>query len=481
MGVSVLVAGAVLWGTSRAVSSPQGAAQANHTWEQWLATDDGRRAAETVVRLPQTTWQAPTGGIAQRAFVRRLAEGAWHCLTDIADRKTALPLDRLDLAPIPELRRRTSTTNTGLDLACTVGARKLGFIDQAEMRTRLVAALSVIERLKSWHGLPFEWFSTETLEPEQPHRASMVASGWLCAGLMVATDALEGADKERCKRLVSQFDLASLYDRATGTFFGHFDEGVGFSPYHSECLASETRIASYVAIALGQVPQEHLFRLWRTMPDKRDPQTGHQRSCLSVDVWEQPLEYRGVKLGAASWGGAMFEALAPPLMVDESKFAPHSLGRNDRATVEAHIAQAHEVGASVWGLSPCSVPGRGPGGYHEFGVPQIGTVGSYGVGVVTPHASALALQLVPGEATRNLRGLITRYPEICGPYGPYDAVDANTGQVCRAYLALDQEMLLLAIVNYLRGGCIQKAFHRYSGVAERLEPILGIEAFDFGD
>src|SRR5439155_93416 len=93
-----------------------------------------------------------------------------------------------------------------------------------------------------------------------------------------------------------------------------------------------------------------------------------------------------------SWGGSMFEALMPTLVLDELALAPRSLGANDRA----HVAvQERALTGGVWGASPSLRPdGRG---YGEYGVHALGMLG-YGPGAVTPHAAALAVAVDPAAA-----------------------------------------------------------------------------------
>lgn len=449
----------------------------------WLQTPEGRAAQGAVRRFPtEVLREFDHTRLGDRAFVRALAKRAWRSLDDLRDVRSGLPLDRVDLWPEARLERRTSTNNTGLYLAAIVAAGELGFLDVAEAAARLSEALDAVEKLQAWRGHPYEWFSTETLEPEGPCRASTVASGWLCAGLMVAADALTGEGRARCERLISRMDFGALYDAEAGLFRGHYDaQTEQYADYHNGCLYTETRIGSYIAIGLGQVPPEHYFHMWRIAPDQRDPQRGREVSYSGVPVWEESFEYLGVRLGARSWGGAMFESLAPSLLVDEAALAPRSLARQGGAAVDAQIAFSKQAGYPVWGFSPCAVPGKGPGAYDVFGVPGIATVAGYGTDVATPHAAALALCRRPEEATACLRRFLDSYPSMSGPYGPYDAVNPQTGQVCGAYLALDEAMLFLSAANYLTDGSTQKALLRYPGVVEKLAPVLGMEAFEFDE
>src|SRR5262249_46493363 len=156
-----------------------------------------------------------------------------------------------------------------------------------------------------------------------------------------------------------------------------------------------------------------------------------------------------------SWGGSMFEALMPTLVLDEPLLAPASLGQNDRAHVAVQRRFAREeLGYPVWGMSPSSTPAND--GYAEFGAKVLGVLG-YPAGAVTPHAAALALAADPDAAAANLRQLAEHY-DLYGEYGLYDAVDPRTGEVAHAYLALDQAMILVAAANYLNDHCIQRRF-----------------------
>ena len=163
----------------------------------------------------------------------------------------------------------------------------------------------------------------------------------------------------------------------------------------------------------------------------------------------------------------------PTLLVDERRLAPRSLGRNGELHVEIQRRFAlEELGLPVWGMSPAASPT--PNGYAEFGVRVLGVQG-YPSTAVTPHAAALALGFEPEAATANLRRLAELYP-IYGEYGFYDSVDPRSGEVGQVYLALDQTMLFLALVNHLDDGVIQERFAA-DPIAARALPIMAAEDF----
>jgi hypothetical protein len=143
------------------------------------------------------------------------------------------------------------------------------------------------------------------------------------------------------------------------------------------------------------------------------------------------------------------------------------------AHAELQARYAREVlGYPVWGMSPSAVPGAD--GYGEYGARVLGSLG-YGAGAVTPHASALALAVMPEAGIANLRQLAERFG-IYGEYGLYDAVEPRTGAVARTYLALDQAMTLVALANHLGDGCIQRHFAA-DPIAARALPLLADEHF----
>jgi len=174
-----------------------------------------------------------------------------------------------------------------------------------------------------------------------------------------------------------------------------------------------------------------------------------------------------------SWGGSMFEALMPTLVLDELQYAPASLGANARAHVAVQRRQATgALGYPTWGLSPSLRPAGD--GYGEYGVRVLGMIG-YPPGAVTPHASALAVAVEPGAALANLHALAMRW-DVWGDWGFYDSVDPTTGAVARSYLTLDQAMTFIALANHLCHGCIQQRFAADPIVA-RVLPIVAAEHF----
>ena len=198
------------------------------------------------------------------------------------------------------------------------------------------------------------------------------------------------------------------------------------------------------------------------------------KEYYGVDVFEGYYKYKDKKI-VPSWGGSLFEFLMPTLFLNEAKLARRGLGANDLIAAQAHRDYALGKAYPVWGISPCAMQTGMQPRYVEVGIPAIASKGYPDKGVITPHASFLALEFIPEDAIKNIRNFIKLY-DIYGEYGFFDSVFLRNGRVCPEYLCLDQAMKFLALANYLKGGVVRKKF-RASNRVRRAESLLKIEEF----
>jgi hypothetical protein len=199
----------------------------------------------------------------------------------------------------------------------------------------------------------------------------------------------------------------------------------------------------------------------------------------------------------------MFEELMPAVFVPEETWAPNSWGVNHPLHVRAEREHGmEEAGYGYWGFSPASDPfdnyreygvdalGMNPDGYFSdkektnydagFGDCRPGSNPNptFGDGVVTPHASFLAMMFERGDATANL----IRIEQKLGAYGKggfFDAVAVKSGTIARRYLSLDQAMVMGALGNVLSKNVLRRAFSTPE-VEAKLRPVIGIEQFGAG-
>lgn len=473
-----------------------------------------------------------------RAVLVEYARDTWRSFTAMVDERTGLPADNI-AGDLDTATRSgyTSPTNIGGYLWSTVVARDLGIVAHAEARDRMAAVLSTLERLERHEqsGMFYNWYSEAsgeklTVWPTDGNVVhpflSSVDNGWLAAALLIVSRA-DPQLAAQATRLFDGMDFGFYYDpdarpdvgaglirggfwdvpppgcSTPGNYRGGAD--VSYTCHHYGALNTEPRIASYLGIAAGDIPTEHYYAMWRTFPDTCDwgwveqQPTGETRTYLGVPVFEGTHSYRGARL-VPTWGGSMFEALMPDLFVPEAQWGPRSWGINHPLTVQAHIEHGmDEAGYGAWGFSPSSDPF---GGYREYGVDAIGiepngyssdrertTVdpgfgecrpaqpepAAYGDGVVTPHASFLALPYAREAALDNLAHL----RDDLGAYGPggfHDAVAVRSGTVAQRYLSLDQAMVMAALGNELRGDLLRRLFSR-GDIEQAIRPLLAAEEF----
>ena len=209
-----------------------------------------------------------------------------------------------------------------------------------------------------------------------------------------------------------------------------------------DLLASEARLASFIAIAKGDVPARHWFRLGRAVT---------------------PIAH-----GAAliSWSGSMFEYLMPSLVMRAP--AGSLLEQTNRLIVRRQIAYGTSLGLP-WGISESAYNIRDlelTYQYSNFGVPGLGLKRGLGESaVVAPYATALATMVDPAAAARNLRRLAG--VGACGRYGFYEALDYTPSRlpenasvaIVRAFMAHHQGMTIVAIADALLDGAMRARFH----------------------
>ncbi|MFF8958260.1 glucoamylase family protein [Streptomyces sp. NPDC014894] len=408
-----------------------------------------------------------------------------------------LTADKADLSgpgkPVPS--RNTSPTNIGCGLWSTVAAGGLGVISRATMHRRLAHMVTAVEKLDRFHGFWVNWYDAydgsvltawpETGAPVRPFLSS-VDNAWLVTGLRIAADAAP-ALRGRVARILADADWSYFYTpydaadpvKGPGQLRGGFWTDTGEpTPHHYGALNTEPRMASYLGIADGSLPGDHYWHLLRTMLPEHEQEQRPGGSYVTVDgirVWNGHYTHRGRKLVPA-WGGSMFEALMVPLFVPEPEWGRRSWGVTHQRFVRSQIEHGLiEEGYGYWGFSPANIP---EGGYSEYGVDAIGmqVEGYQSRGVVTPHASFLALPYARREAVANLRAIADDFGAYHDGFGFRDSVDVRTGRVSDFVLALDQGMIAAALAQELRPGLLQRPF-RTGGFAARVKPLLARERF----
>ena len=247
----------------------------------------------------------------------------------------------------------------------------------------------------------------------------------------------------RCDQLVEEMDFSFLFDVERKLFpIGYNVTASRVDDSYYDLLASEARLASFVGIAKGDVPQQHWFRMGRAL--------------TKVDGGRALI----------SWTGTMFEYLMPLLVM--RNYQATLLSETYRTIVERQIEYGQERGVP-WGISEAAYNVRDLHlnyQYGPFGVPGLGLKrGLIEDLVVAPYATILAAEIDSTAAMLNLRRL--QKEGALGSYGFYESIDYTAerlpeGQknvVIRAFMTHHQGMSLVALSNVLHEDVVQKRFH----------------------
>ena len=215
---------------------------------------------------------------------------------------------------------------------------------------------------------------------------------------------------------------------------------------HYDLLASECRLASLVAIAKGDVPQEHWFALAR--PRVVAP---HGRQAL------------------LSWSGTMFEYLMPLMFMRSLRQFPAG-SRMPRSGPPANRIRRGQTACPGESRNPpiSALDANQIYQYRAFGVPALALKprASTRIWSIAPYATMLALLVDPAAAIANLR----QSGDSSGLPAPWDFTnrsisaartqeDGEPGVPVYAYMAHHQGMSLMALDDMLHRDMMRQRFH----------------------
>ncbi len=394
---------------------------------------------------------------AKRTELEQFARQIWAFYERyVTEQESWLPPDNVQYLPEENIAHRTSPTNIGLYLACVVAAADLKLISVYAMVLRLESALRTMSTLAKWNGHLFNWYDTVTGEPLVPRYVSTVDSGNLISYLMVVRQGLEdwgtreAALRLRIEQLMS--DIENFIEQTDFYALFNPDEQVFCLGYHVEInqrenvlydlLASESRQASFVAIALGQIPASHWFALGRTMTMQ-----GKHKVLLS-------------------WSGTMFEYLMPNLIMRTYRNTIWDSTYRGVVTRQIQYGNFHGVPFGISESGYYAFDEQMNYQYRAFGVPGLGfDRGLERNLVVAPYATILALPFAKEVGMKALR----QFEELGakGEYGFYEAVDFTVNRlpqgdrykIIQSFMAHHQAMSLLALTNLLTNDSVIRRFH----------------------
>ncbi len=246
---------------------------------------------------------------------------------------------------------------------------------------------------------------------------------------------------QHAEHLAQEMDFSFLVDPSRRILSIGFE--MGPRRRHGSCydlIASEARIATFLAIARGDIPPQSWLKLGR----------------------EHTFAYGRFLL--LSWSGTMFEYLMPALWM--RAYSGTTIARTQEACVKVQQEFGRERGIP-WGISESGasrINDRGDYHYFAYGIPRLSFWFEATAGpVISPYSTFLALSVDPPEALRNLRRMHAE--SWTGAYGFYEAADFSTGSrgpvLVKEWMTHHMGMSLLAIVNLLRDNVVQEWFHMH--------------------
>ena len=243
---------------------------------------------------------------------------------------------------------------------------------------------------------------------------------------------------------ITSTDFKPLYNKKRNLLRIGFNVTLGIADNsYYDLLASEARLASFIAIAKGDIPQKHWFKLGRM------------------------LTLVGGNPTLISWSGTMFEYLMPDLLLKLHKNT--LLQQTELGAVKKQIQYGKKISAP-WGMSEAA--------YYRFdqhlnyqyraiGVPGLGFSTDLGKFlVIAPYATMLAVNIAPIDAYKNIK--LLKQLGVEGDYGFYEAVDFITPKneklkkqnIVKSFFAHHQGMSLVSLNNFINKKSMQERFHK---------------------
>jgi cyclic beta-1,2-glucan synthetase len=410
---------------------------------------------------PRYVSTVDSGNLAGHLIALANACRGWIDLPPAHGQSFAGVLDALNLArearqALPDDRRMHATSRDQIDEAIATLAAALEEAEGADsdIETRLAVLTPLAATLADIvRTLAGEWgndasgdllfWSEATLRTMESWRQDFLHTGRSAHALNERLAAIEATARGMAEGM--PFDFLFDQQRRLLSIGCTLDGTLDSNCY--DLLASEARLASFIAIAMNDIPARHWFRLGR------------------------PVTPVGNGAALISWSGSMFEYLMPSLVMRAP--AGSLLEQTSRLIVQRQIAYGAELGIP-WGISESAYNARDlefTYQYSNFGVPGLGLKrGLRENAVVAPYATALAAMVDPEGAMRNFERLTAIGAR--GRYGFHEALDYTRSRlpdgaqvaIVRAYMAHHQGMTIVAIANVLLDGRMRGRFHAEPGI-----------------
>ncbi|MBP6335091.1 MAG: cyclic beta 1-2 glucan synthetase, partial [Bacteroidia bacterium] len=305
-----------------------------------------------------------------------------------------------------------------------------------------IPTLSEFIKLSDHLEAELETLQTETMLPaENQWLLNFISS--IIESSRIAVDRLEMIERlaKQCNEF-ADMQWNFLYDKTRHLLtIGYKVDDHHCDPSFYDLLASEARLASFVTIAQGKLPEESWFALGR----------------LLTNAGGDPI--------LLSWSGSMFEYLMPLLVMPTYE---NTLLDDTYKTCVLKQVEYGKQRDVPWGISESGYNMVDAGSnyqYSAFGVPGLGLKRGLAEDlVIAPYATAMALMVDPEKACQNLEKISLKGFE--GRHGLYEAIDYTPSRlqrkqshaVIQSYMAHHQGMIMLSLAYLILDKPMQRRF-----------------------
>lgn len=360
--------------------------------------------------------------------------------------------DNIQEFPINTVANRTSPTNIGLLLCAFLAARDFNFISTEKLFKMVSNTLDTIEKLPKYRGNLYNWYNIENLKVIEPYFVSSVDSGNFLCCLVALKEGLKEFTNEnkafqrlinRIEHLIDYCDFGFLYNKNRNLFHIGFDtKKETFSDSYFDLLMSESRMASYFAVAKDIVPLKH----WETL--------------------DRPTKKLNRYTGTASWSGTMFEYFMPAIFLPNIKNTLESEALNFCIYAQKKRVKKMNIPYGISESCYYSFDADWNYQYKAHGIRHLSLRNyPYDEPVISPYSSFLTLFIDPQSAVKNLKEIENL--NATGIYGFYEAIDFTQKRlnnkkyaVVKSFMSHHIGMSFVSSANCIYDNIMQKRFMR---------------------
>lgn len=385
------------------------------------------------------------------AFLLELSNDTYNYLL-AADMGSGLPENWYDYS---EWGSYCSPEEAGFYMLSHIGAVEIGLISNDTAKQRIEKTLGTLKGLPKDQGLFYRYYYTKPLTPTDSNDVPSIGNAMLAASLMtIEAWADENNFKglsEECSEILDMMSLSIFLNSSSNRFYHDLTFQEEWNYY-----SSDGRLVPFVAFAIGDI-NEADFRSGLVNLKQLDL----YYNVSTDNTTSTSSNPDDILVKKTSWDGSMFTYIVPALFINE-----YQTNYQDETIDPAVLAQMVYAnrsdfrinGRTVWGISDaydtdenycseyCGAPPT------AAACPPLNNTYQVCPGLITPHASALALISVYSDNAAENLFVLSQQPNLYDDvYGFKDSFNVHTGVVTNRIVTLDQEWIFLSLMDSFNG------------------------------